>query len=82
MITLTLFMEIMLGGKTNIIESIFLCSMGKSFRARKDTDLIQFEKDKCSVQVFFEKVDRSGNITCKIDKQKVFLINRSKTKQN
>ena len=23
-------------GKTNIIESIFLCSIGKSFRAKKD----------------------------------------------
>ena len=23
-------------GKTNVIESIFLCSMGKSFRARRD----------------------------------------------
>ena len=27
-------------GKTNIIESIFLCSMGKSFRAKKDKEMI------------------------------------------
>ena len=28
-------------GKTNIIESIFLCSMGKSFRAKKDKEMIK-----------------------------------------
>ena len=27
-------------GKTNIIESIFLCAFGKSYRAKKDIDLI------------------------------------------
>ena len=68
-------MEIMLGGKTNIIEAIFLCSMGKSFRAKKDVDLIKFEKDSCKTEVYFEKKDRSGNVTCKIDKQKTFFIN-------
>lgn len=73
-------MEIMLGGKTNIIESIFLCSMGKSFRAKKDNDLIQFEKNSCKIDVDFEKIDRTGKITCKIDKQKTFFVNRSKTK--
>ena len=29
-------------GKTNIIESIFLCSIGKSFRTSKDKELIKF----------------------------------------
>ena len=28
-------------GKTNIIEAIFLCSMGKSFRAKKDKEMIK-----------------------------------------
>ena len=32
-------------GKTNIIESIFLCSMGKSFRARRDKEIINFNKN-------------------------------------
>ena len=27
-------------GKTNIIEAIFLCSVGKSFRAKKDREMI------------------------------------------
>lgn len=73
-------MEIMRGGKTNIIEAIFLCSLGKSFRAKKDGDLIRFEKDACKVDVDFTKIDRSGKVTCKIDKQKTFLVNRCKTK--
>ncbi len=62
-------------GKTNIIESIYLCSMGKSFRAKKDNDLIKFDKDNCKIQVDFQKKDRTGNITCKIDKQKTFFVN-------
>ena len=37
-------------GKTNIIEAIFLCAYGKSFRAKKDSDLIRFnEKEANSV---------------------------------
>ena len=28
-------------GKTNIIEAIYLCSMGKSFRTQKDKELIK-----------------------------------------
>lgn len=31
-------------GKSNLIESIFLLSTGKSFRAQKDTDMISFGK--------------------------------------
>ena len=38
-------------GKTNIIESIFLCSMGKSFRARKDKELINFNNDNKTILV-------------------------------
>jgi len=70
-----LYMEIMHGGKTNIIEAIFLCCMGKSFRAKSDGDLIQFQENACHVEVEFEKIDRTGKISCKIDKQKVFLLN-------
>ena len=65
----------MLGGKTNIIESIYLCSMGKSFRAKKDADLVNFEKDSCKIDVEYEKSDRNGKVTCKIDKQKTFFVN-------
>ena len=36
-------------GKTNLIEAIFLCSMGKSFRSKKDKELIQFEDGRAHV---------------------------------
>ena len=31
-------------GKTNIIEAIFLCAIGKSFRTSKDKEMINFNK--------------------------------------
>ena len=46
-------------GKTNIIESIFLCSMGKSFKTQNDKELIKFEKEEAIVELNFEKKDRT-----------------------
>ena len=57
-------------GKTNIIESIFLCSIGKSFRTNKDKELIQFEKDFTTVFTEYEKSDREGNIKIEINNKK------------
>lgn len=36
-------------GKTNILESIFMLSTGKSFKARKEQEVITYEKDIASV---------------------------------
>lgn len=36
-------------GKTNLIEAIFLLATGKSFRAEKEKQLIQFEKSVCRI---------------------------------
>ena len=33
-------------GKTNILEAIFLCSLGKSFRTKKDQELIRLRENK------------------------------------
>ena len=49
-------------GKTNVIESIFLCSIGKSFRAKKDKELINFEKNNLFLEINYEKKDRTGKI--------------------
>ena len=32
-------------GKTNIVESIYMLSFGKSFRTSKDKEIIKFEKE-------------------------------------
>ncbi len=62
-------------GKTNIIEAIFLCSMGKSFRSKKDKELIKFNELSTTVKIEYEKQDRSGNIMAKIGEKKEFFIN-------
>ena len=62
-------------GKTNIIEAIFLCSLGKSFRAKKEKELINFNEEKASVSVEYKRKDREGKIKVELDDKKVFFIN-------
>ncbi len=62
-------------GKTNLIEAIFLCSMGKSFRSKKDKELIQFEELTTTVKIDYEKQDRSGKIETNIGEKKEFFCN-------
>lgn len=59
-------------GKTNIIEAIFLCAYGKSFRAKKDSDLIKFNKDSALANILYERVDRQGAIKAEIKDKKTF----------
>ena len=62
-------------GKTNIIESIFICSMGKSFRTNKDKELINFQKDNLEVEINYQKKDRDGKIKFILDnKNKKFML--------
>ena len=61
-------------GKTNIIESIYLCSVGKSFRTRRDQELIKFDKNKAEVELEFNKSDRDGKIKIEIENKKIFLL--------
>jgi DNA replication and repair protein RecF len=37
-------------GKTNILESLFIMGLGKSFRTNKDSEMIEFDKDFCNVK--------------------------------
>lgn len=68
-------------GKTNIIESIFLCSMGKSFRTNKDREMIKFGKENTIVEVEYEKKDRKGNIKLEISDKKYVFLNKIKLKK-
>lgn len=68
-------------GKTNIIESVFLCSMGKSFKTQNDKELIKFEKEKAIVELNFEKKDRKGNIKIQISNRKNIFLNDIKLKK-
>lgn len=42
-------------GKTNLIESIYLSSMGKSFRTNKDSEMINFDEDFSKIKIDIEK---------------------------
>ena len=68
-------------GKTNVIESIFLASIGKSFRTNKENELIQFNKDFSSVYIEYEKSDRDGNVKIDIKNKKNIYINGIKIKK-
>ena len=49
-------------GKTNIIESIFLCALGKSFRAKKEKEMILFNKERAQIEITFSKKERKEKI--------------------
>ncbi len=68
-------------GKTNIIESIFLCSIGKSFRTSKDKELIKFNEEISSIFLEYEKSDRNGSIKVEINDKKNILVNGIKIKK-
>ena len=68
-------------GKTNIIEAIFLSSMGKSFRTNKDKELIKINKENCNLEILFEKSDRNGKININIGNKKEVFINEIKIKK-
>ncbi len=68
-------------GKTNIIESIFLCSMGKSFRAKKDKEMILLNENVSTVEVFFNKIDREGKIKIELENKKNVYLNGIKLKK-
>lgn len=68
-------------GKTNILESIFVTSIGKSFRTSKDKELIKFGEDFAKIEVGFSKSDRDGTIKIEISDKKNIFVNRSKNKE-
>lgn len=44
-------------GKTNLLEGIYLTSMGRSFRTNKDSDLVKFGESAAKIKVWAEKED-------------------------
>lgn len=48
---------------------------GKSYRAKKDKDLVKFNENNTNVEVLYQKVDREGKIRANINDKKTFFIN-------
>jgi len=58
-------------GKTNILESVYFCSQGKSFRAKKDSELVMQGKEVAALEMEFVKEDRIKKVnTVVTDKNK------------
>ena len=68
-------------GKTNIIESIYLCSIGKSFRTSKEKEMIKFGEENSNIEIDYEKSDREGNISINIGQRKNIFVNKIKIKK-
>ncbi len=57
-------------GKTNLLESLYLISVGKSPKTSKDKQLIMFNKDSASINVNFETVGGNKNILMYLNNNK------------
>jgi DNA replication and repair protein RecF len=64
-------------GKTNIIEAIYICAFGKSYRTIKDDELIMFNKEFCKISTNYIKNEINYNTEFYIDK-----LNRKQLKNN
>ena len=55
--------------------------MGKSFRAKKDKEMILLEKENAVVEIEYKKLDRDGKIKIELNNKKNVFINGIKIKK-
>lgn len=55
-------------GKTNLLEAIYLCSVGRSARTPRDRELINFDSDRAYVKVFVKKRFATDRVEMTLDK--------------
>ncbi|HOZ55351.1 MAG TPA: DNA replication/repair protein RecF [Clostridia bacterium] len=68
-------------GKTNIIESIYIAAIGKSFRTNKDNELIKFGENFSEIDIDLSKIDRDCNIKVELQEKKDIYLNGIKLKK-
>ena len=68
-------------GKTNLLESIYICALGKSYRTNKDKELVNVKSDFAKVNIDFQKEDRDGKIEVCVSDKKEILLNNIKVKK-
>ena len=71
-------------GKTNLLESIYICSMGKSFRTAKDNEMILFGEDYGRVKVNAQRdyYDTSVELILSKDSKKSAKVDGVKIKKS
>lgn len=64
-------------GKTNLLDSLYISSFGKSFRTSNSNEIVNFEKDYCKIRTYFNKFDEDEEIEIYIDKKskRAFKLN-------
>jgi len=57
-------------GKTNLLESIYLCSIGRTFRLNSENDLINFNENKSKIEISLSKNNNNIKIEIILEKNK------------
>ena len=71
-------------GKTNILEALYFCALGRSFRTHKESELINFKDSFSNIVVNYEKNNRDNCIEISLNKKnsKVIKFNGIKLSKN
>lgn len=71
-------------GKTNLLEAIYFLTGAKSFRTRKDTELIEFHKDQASIMSDFTSGGRDQRLEISLKRtgRKQIILNGVKKKNS
>lgn len=66
-------------GKTNLLESIYICATGRSFRTNRDREIINFNKDEAYVGATMNIGNFNRMIEIKMDREKTKRIKVNNT---
>lgn len=71
-------------GKTNILEAIYMCSNGRSFRTYRDKEIISFDKDEAYIgaNIKVGELEKFTEIKLHKDKPKRIRVNKSELSSN
>lgn len=68
--TLNIFVGKNAQGKTNLLESIYYCCIGKSFKSIKDRDIVKWDEEEGYIGLLAEKKYRTLKVEVKLSKKK------------
>jgi len=71
-------------GKTNILEALYFCALGRSFRTHKEVELIHFKGESAGIKVKYQRNNRENEIEISLNRKnsKVIKLNGIKLSKN
>lgn len=71
-------------GKTNLLEAIFFCTAGRSFRTARDKELVRWDREECFAGTELDKENSSLEITASVGPggRTVFSLNGKRQNKN